>query len=50
MKDIARDHVGIRTDVPFRDLTAREKDLVFHGPAKKYHMLYHNQQFTTFEP
>ena len=47
MKDIARDHVGIRTDVPFRDLTAREKDLVFHGPAKKYHMLYHNEKTNT---
>ena len=47
MKDIARDHVGIRTDVPFRDLTAREKDLVFHGPAKKYHLLYHNEKTNT---
>ena len=47
MKDIARDHVGIRTDVPFRDLTDREKDLVFHGPAKKYHMLYHNEKTNT---
>ena len=44
MKDIARDHVGIRTDVPFRDLTDREKDLVFHGPARKYHLLYHNDK------
>ncbi len=47
MKDIARDHVGVRTDVPFRDLTEREKDLVFHGPAKKYHMLYHNEKTNT---
>ena len=47
MKDIARDHVGIRTDVPFRDLTDKEKDLVFHGPAKKYHLLYHNEKTNT---
>ncbi len=47
MKDIARDHVGVRTDVPFRDLTEREKDLVFHGPAKKYHLLYHNEKTNT---
>ena len=47
MKDIARDHVGVRTDVPFKDLTEREKDLVFHGPAKKYHLLYHNEKTNT---
>lgn len=47
MKDIARDHLGIRTDVPFRELTEREKDLVFHGAPKKYHMLYHNEKTNT---
>ncbi len=47
MKDIARDHLGIRTDIPFRDLTEREKDLVFHGPAEKHHMLYHNEKTNT---
>lgn len=39
MKDIAR-KMGVRTDVPFRDLTDKEKDIVFHGPAKKIHMIY----------
>ncbi len=47
MKDIAREHLGIRTDVPFRDLTAEEKELVFHAPAKKYHLLYHNEKTNT---
>ena len=47
MKDIARDHLGVRTDVPFRDLTDREKDLVFHGPADKHHLLYHNEKTNT---
>ncbi len=47
MKDIARDHLGIRTDVPFRDLTDREKELVFHGPAEKHHVLYHNEKTNT---
>ncbi len=47
MKDIARDHLGVRTDVPFRDLTEREKEAVFHGPAKKYHLLYHNEKTNT---
>lgn len=42
MKDIARD-MGIRTDVPFRDLTEKEKDLVFHGPAVKKHMVYQSK-------
>ncbi len=47
MKDIARDHLGVRTDVPFRDLTEREKEAVFHGEAKKYHLLYHNEKTNT---
>ena len=42
MKDIARE-LGVRTDVPFRDLTEKERDLVFHGPAVKHHMIYQNQ-------
>ncbi len=47
MKDIARDHLGVRTDVPFRDLTEREKEAVLHGAAKKYHLLYHNEKTNT---
>lgn len=47
MKDIARDNLGVRTDVPFRDLTEKEKDLVFHGAPNKYHMLYHNEKTNT---
>lgn len=47
MKDIARDNLGVRTNVPFRDLTEKEKDIVFHGPANKYHMLYHNEKTNT---
>lgn len=43
MKDIAR-NLGVRTDVPFRDLTPKEKEIVFHGPAKKHHLLYMNEK------
>ena len=39
MTDVCRE-MGVRTDVPFRDLTPREKDIVFHGPAVKKHILY----------
>ena len=42
MKDIARE-MGVRTDVPFRDLSAREKDIVFHGPAVKKNIIYQNK-------
>ncbi|MBO7363793.1 MAG: excinuclease ABC subunit UvrA, partial [Lachnospiraceae bacterium] len=42
MKDIARD-LGVRTDVPFRDLTEKEREIVFHGPAVKRHIVYQNQ-------
>ena len=41
MTDICRE-MGVRTDVPFRDLTEREKEIVFHGPAEKKHIFYHN--------
>ncbi|MBS7328211.1 MAG: excinuclease ABC subunit UvrA [Oxalobacter sp.] len=42
MKDIARD-LGVRTDVPFRELTPEEREIVFHGPAVKRHMVYQNK-------
>ncbi len=42
MKDIARD-IGVRTDVPFKDLTEKEREIVFHGPAIKRHIVYQNQ-------
>ncbi len=42
MKDIARE-MGVRTDVPFKDLTDKEKDIVFHGPAVKKNIIYQNK-------
>ena len=32
--------MGVRTDVPFRDLTEKEKEIVFNGPAEKKHIIY----------
>ena len=43
MKDIARE-LGVRTDVPFNQLTKKERDIVFYGEPKKHHMVY---QMTT---
>ena len=42
MKDIARE-MGVRTNVPFRELTDREKEIVFHGPAEKRNVVYQNK-------
>ena len=39
MTDVCR-AMGVRTDVPFCELTEREKDIVFNGPAEKKHILY----------
>ena len=39
MTDVCRE-MGVRTDVPFRELTEREKEIVYHGPAEKKHILY----------
>lgn len=43
MKSIARE-MGVRTDVPFRELTAQEREIVFHGPAEKRHIFYVNEK------
>ena len=47
MKDIVRT-MGVRTDVPFRDLTSEEKEIVYHGELKKHHIHYVNPK--TLEP
>lgn len=47
MKDIVRT-MGVRTDVPFRDLTPKEKEIVYHGELKKHHIHYVNPN--TLEP
>lgn len=39
MTDVCRE-MGVRTDIPFRDLTEKEKDIVYHGPAEKKHIFY----------
>ena len=47
MKDIVRT-MGVRTDVPFRDLTPKEKEIVYYGELKKHHIHYVNPN--TLEP
>lgn len=47
MKDIVRT-MGVRTNVPFRDLTPEEKEIVYHGELKKHHIHYVNPN--TLEP
>ena len=43
MKDIARDQ-GVRTDVPFSELTDKERKFILHGPPDKHHLLYYNEK------
>lgn len=43
MTDVCR-AMGVRTDVPFNQLTDHERDIVFHGPAEKKHILYHSRK------
>ena len=40
MTDVCRE-MGVRTDVPFKDLTEQEKNIVYNGPAEKKHIFYH---------
>lgn len=42
MTDICRE-MGVRTNVPFKDLTDTEKEIVYHGPAEKKHIFYHSK-------
>ncbi len=42
MVDVCRE-MGVRTDVPFRELTDQEKEIVYNGPAVKKHIFYHNK-------
>ncbi|WAV92486.1 excinuclease ABC subunit UvrA [Oxalobacter aliiformigenes] len=39
MTDVCR-AMGVRTDIPFRELTEKEKDIVYNGPAEKRRILY----------
>ena len=40
--------MGVRTDVPFNQLTPAERDIVFSGPAEKKHILYKAKKTDTF--
>ena len=39
MPQVAQE-MGVRIDVPFCELSAAERDIVFHGPAEKRHIIY----------
>ena len=39
MTDVCRE-MGVRTDIPFKDLTEKEKEIVYNGPAEKKHIFY----------
>ena len=39
MTDVCRE-MGVRTDIPFKDLTDKEKEIVYDGPMIKKHIFY----------
>ena len=43
MTDVCR-AMGVRTDVPYRELTGAEKEIVLHGPAEKKHIFYKSKK------
>lgn len=47
MKQVAAE-MGVRTDIPFNQLMPEERDIVFHGPAEKKHILYKAKKSDTF--
>ena len=46
MTDVCR-AMGVRTDVPFKDLTEREKEIVYDGPMEKKHIFYRPKKADT---
>ena len=46
MTDVCR-AMGVRTDIPFRDLTEREKEIVYDGPMEKKHIFYRPKKADT---
>ena len=42
MTDVCKE-MGVRTNIPFRNLTDQEKEIVFNGPAEKKHIFYHSK-------
>ena len=39
MTDVCRE-MGVRTNIPFKDLTEKEKEIVYDGPMEKKHIFY----------
>ncbi len=46
MTDVCR-AMGVRTDVPFKELTDKEKDIVYDGPMEKKHIFYRPKKADT---
>lgn len=46
MTDVCRE-MGVRTDIPFKDLTDKEKEIVYDGPMEKKHIFYRPKKATT---
>ena len=46
MTDVCR-AMGVRTDIPYRDLTDAEKEIVLHGPMVKKHIFYRPKKADT---
>ncbi|MBR2547118.1 MAG: excinuclease ABC subunit UvrA [Eubacterium sp.] len=46
MTDVCRE-MGVRTDIPFKDLTDKEKEIVYDGPMVKKHIFYRPKKGST---
>lgn len=46
MTDVCR-AMGVRTDIPFKDLTDKEKEIVYDGPMEKKHIFYRPKKADT---
>ena len=46
MTDVCR-AMGVRTDIPFKDLTEQEKEIVYDGPMEKKHIFYRPKKADT---
>ena len=49
MKDVCRE-MGVRTDIPFKELSEKEKEIVYFGEPVKKHILYQPKNADTVTP
>lgn len=41
---LVAEQMGVRIDIPYKDLTDKEKDIIFYGPEEEKHIVYNTSE------